>query len=176
MMTIARTLLAGKAASSAAALAGPNGLMRVSAGALAGRWAMRSIPVALGVLVAGAAARQLIRRYRKARPRPLLTEAADVSPADMIHTDEQAGRAPDPRRHYPGPEDLREDIALDLATRKDLLRQWKDDVDALLSAESEGMSASDPISAEAESRLAAEARRVDKALHAIERQASALDG
>ena len=173
MMTIARTLLAGKAATSAAALAGSNGLVRVGAGALAGRWAMRSIPTALGLLVAGAAVRRLIRR-RRSIARPRLT-GAPATPASLVRADATAGRAPDPRRHYPGPEDLREDVELDLATRESLLRQWKDEVDSLLVAEAEGMSASDPIRAEAEARLAAEARRVDKALHAVERQAEALD-
>ena len=96
-----------------------------------------------------------------------------TSPAEMIRADADADRAPDPRRHYPGPEDLREDVELDLDTRRSLLLHWKDEVDAQLNAEAEVMSAADPIRAEAEARLAAEARRVDKALHAIERQAEA---
>lgn len=98
---------------------------------------------------------------------------SDATPAENVTADARGERAPDPRRHYPGPEDLREDVALDIATREELLRQWKDEVDGLLSAESEGMSVSDPIRAEAEALLAAEARRVDKALHALQRQAEA---
>lgn len=159
MMTIARTLLAGKAATSAAALAGTNGLVRIGAGALAGRWAMRSIPAALGLLVAGAAARRLIRRRVAAR--------SASAPASLVRADQREGRAPDPRRHYSGPDALLDDTSLDLATRESLLRQWKDEVDGRLAAEAEGMGASDPLRAEAEGRLAAEARRVDKALHAI---------
>lgn len=77
--------------------------------------------------------------------------------------------APDPRRDYASPEDLREDIAIDLTERENLLRQWKQDVESELAAEAEGMSASDPISAEHEARLAAEARRVNKALGSVER-------
>ncbi|MFM5908116.1 MAG: hypothetical protein ACKOPO_11125 [Novosphingobium sp.] len=88
----------------------------------------------------------------------------DTQPADHIRDDETNDRAPDPRRHYASPEDLLEDVDLDPAARTDLLTQWKDEVDAQLAAEAEGMSASDPIRAEAEARLAAEARRVNEAL------------
>lgn len=90
------------------------------------------------------------------------------SPADSVHADAATDRAPDPRRHYSSPEDLREDVELDRATREKLLMHWKDEVDAQLAAESEGMSASDPIRAEAEARLAGEARRVSDALAAIQ--------
>ncbi|MFM5929925.1 MAG: hypothetical protein ACKOPQ_03350 [Novosphingobium sp.] len=88
----------------------------------------------------------------------------DTQPADHIKNDEMQDRAPDPRKHYASPEDLLEDVDLDPAARTDLLTQWKDEVDAQLAAEAEGMSASDPIRAEAEARLAAEARRVNEAL------------
>ena len=80
-----------------------------------------------------------------------------------------AAPAPDPRRDYASPEDLREDIALGLDEREHLLRQWKHDVQSELEAEAEGMSASDPIAAEAEASLAAEVRRVNKALASVER-------
>jgi hypothetical protein len=86
------------------------------------------------------------------------------SPADAIKEDDELSRAPNPRRHYPSPEDLLEDIELDLSQRQSLLEQWRDEVEAELAAESEGMSASDPIRAETEARLAAEARRVNDAL------------
>jgi hypothetical protein len=86
------------------------------------------------------------------------------TPAEAIKADDEKSRAPDPRRHYPSPEDLLEDIELDPAQREELLIQWRDEVEGELNAESEGMSASDPIRAEAEARLAAEARRVNKAL------------
>ncbi|MCC6828878.1 MAG: hypothetical protein IT550_11705 [Novosphingobium sp.] len=96
-------------------------------------------------------------------------------PAQAVSNDADAAKAPDPRRHYASPEDLREDINLDVATREELLREWQSDLDQRLSAESEGMSASDPISAEKESRLANEHRRVSKALEEMcaERQSAA---
>ncbi|WP_423141436.1 hypothetical protein ACOYW6_11420 [Parablastomonas sp. CN1-191] len=84
-------------------------------------------------------------------------------------------KAPDPRRDYDSPEDLLEDIALPLDEREELLRQWKQDLEQRLEAESEGMSASDPISADKESKLAGEARRVTAALEKVcedRRQAS----
>ncbi len=90
----------------------------------------------------------------------------DMTPADAIKLDEISDRAPDPRKHYASPEDLLEDIDLNPAERSALLTQWKDEVDSQLMAESEGMSASDPIRAEAEAKLAGEARRVNEALQA----------
>lgn len=98
---------------------------------------------------------------------------SQTSPADSIQADANAERAPDPRRHYSSPEDLLDDVELDRDTRLTLLKQWKDEVDAQLSAESEGMSASDPIRAEAEARLASEARRVSDALSSIQAESSA---
>ena len=88
-------------------------------------------------------------------------------PAEAIKHDEKKERAPNPRRHYSSPEELLEDIDLDHSERETLLTEWKDEVDARLAAESEGMSASDPIRAEAEARLAAEARRVSDALSKV---------
>jgi hypothetical protein len=76
-------------------------------------------------------------------------------------------KAPNPRRDYDSPEDLLEDIALPLDEREELLRQWKQDLDQRLEAESEGMSASDPISANKESKLAGEVRRVTTALEKV---------
>lgn len=88
-------------------------------------------------------------------------------PSQAIAGDAEAEKAPNPRRHYKSPEDLVDDVNLDLATRQELLREWAHDVDRLLESESEGMSASDPISAERESKLANEARRVNEALATI---------
>ncbi|MDE2405930.1 MAG: hypothetical protein KGM17_14770 [Sphingomonadales bacterium] len=88
-------------------------------------------------------------------------------PSQAIEGDAEAEKAPNPRRHYKSPEDLVDDVHLDLATREELLREWKHDVDRLLESEAEGMSASDPISADRESKLANEARRVNEALAAI---------
>lgn len=94
-------------------------------------------------------------------------DIAETAPADAVNTDAAEEKAPDPRKHYSSPEELREDIDLDLATREELLRQWQKDLDQRLEAEAEGMSASDPMSQEQEARLAGEHRRVSKALEAI---------
>ncbi|MBU6269090.1 MAG: hypothetical protein KGN34_16200 [Sphingomonadales bacterium] len=88
-------------------------------------------------------------------------------PSQAIEGDAEAEKAPNPRRHYKSPEDLVDDVHLDLATREDLLREWSHEVDRLLESESEGMSASDPISADRESKLANEARRVNAALATV---------
>lgn len=88
-------------------------------------------------------------------------------PATAVADDAAADKAPNPRRHYDSPEDLLEDIHLSLGEREDLLREWKQDLDQRLEAEAEGMSASDPISADKESRLAGEARRVASALEQV---------
>lgn len=96
-----------------------------------------------------------------------MTSGAPQQPADAVSRDAKAERAPDPRQHYGSPEELREDVNVDLAEREELLRQWKLDLDNRLAAEAEGMSASDPMRAETEARLAAEARRVTKALEDI---------
>jgi hypothetical protein len=90
-----------------------------------------------------------------------------ATPSHAINDDALAAKAPDPRKHYDSPEDLREDIDLPLDRREELLRQWQKDLDQQLTAESEGMSASDPISQEKEARLASEQRRVSKALEEI---------
>lgn len=87
--------------------------------------------------------------------------------ASKVAADAEKDKAPDPRRHYQSPEDLQEDINLDLKTREELLREWRADLDRRLESEAEGMSASDPMSAEKESRLANEHRRVSAALEAI---------
>ena len=96
-----------------------------------------------------------------------MSDIAQPAPAQAVNDDAAAEKAPDPRRHYASPEDLREDIDLDIETREELLRQWKQDLDQRLEAESEGMSASNPISHEKEARLASEHRRVSKALEEI---------
>ena len=93
-----------------------------------------------------------------------MPESGRKLPSDAIEGDAENAKAPDPRRHYKSPEDLVEDVHLELSHREDLLREWKHDVDRLLESEFEGMSASDPISADRESKLANEARRVNEAL------------
>jgi hypothetical protein len=96
-----------------------------------------------------------------------MSDFAQTAPADAVSSDAAAEKAPDPRRHYASPEDLREDIDLDLEIREELLRQWKKDLDQRLEAEAEGMSASDPITQEQEARLASEHRRVSQALDEV---------
>lgn len=94
-------------------------------------------------------------------------DIGETAPANAVNKDAAAEKAPDPRRHYSSPEDLREDIELDVETREELLRQWKKDLDQRLEAESEGMSVSDPISHDQESRLSSEHRGVSNALDEI---------
>lgn len=96
-----------------------------------------------------------------------MTDPIDSAPASAVAGDAAADKAPNPRRHYDSPEDLHDDITLSLTEREDLLREWKQDLDQRLEAEAEGMSASDPISADKESRLAGEARRVATALERV---------
>lgn len=105
-----------------------------------------------------------------------MTSPFEPRPAKQVRADAKAERAPDPRRHYASPEDLREDVELSLDDRRQLLMLWKDEVDSQLSAEAEGMSASDPIRAEAEARLAGEVRRVGEALTAIDQDIAATRG
>lgn len=93
-----------------------------------------------------------------------MTSSARPMPSEAIEGDAENEKAPDPRRHYKSPEHLLEDVNLDLAHREELLRDWKGDIDRRLESESEGMSASDPISAERESKLANEAKRINEAL------------
>jgi hypothetical protein len=96
-----------------------------------------------------------------------MSDTASTVPSQAVTEDAEADKAPNPRRHYSSPEDLREDIDLDLEAREELLRQWQKDLDQRLAAEAEGMSASDPISQDQESRLANEHRRVSKALDEV---------
>jgi hypothetical protein len=96
-----------------------------------------------------------------------MSNIAGTAPAEAVTNDAAADKAPDPRRHYASPEDLREDIDLDLDAREELLRQWQKDLDQRLEAEAEGMSVSDPIAHEQEARLASEHRRVSKALEEV---------
>lgn len=105
------------------------------------------------------------------------TRGDGSKPASKVAADEaNADKAPDPRRHYASPEDLREDINLDLAAREELLREWRADLDRRLESEAEGMSASDPMSAEKESRLANEHKRVSTALEAIVAERGRAEG
>lgn len=108
---------------------------------------------------------------------PDINKTADPKgPAGKVVADAETAKAPNPRRHYSSPEDLREDIELDLATREELLREWRTDLDRRLESEAEGMSASDPMSAEKEARLANEHKRVSSALEAVVAERGKAEG
>ena len=94
----------------------------------------------------------------------------DPKPAAEVAKDAAADKAPNPRRHYDSPEDLRVDRALDAEAKHALLTEWKQDLEQQIEAEAEGMSAADPISSEKEARLAAELRKVAAALDEVVRE------
>jgi hypothetical protein len=75
--------------------------------------------------------------------------------------------APNPRKHFDTPEALAADPALADGEKAALLTEWDSELDGRLNAESEGMSASDPISAKREARLADEAGKVKTALSEV---------
>jgi len=92
--------------------------------------------------------------------------AHDTQPtaAVLVMEDE----TPDPRKHFDTPAALLADPDLSDDEKQGLLTEWDSEMDGRLNAESEGMSASDPISARKEARLADEAGRVKTALTKIE--------
>ena len=82
--------------------------------------------------------------------------------------------APNPRKHFDTPEALLADPDLNDADKQSLLAEWDSEMDGRLNAESEGMSASDPMSHKREAALADEARHAKSALTEItKRQADA---
>lgn len=85
------------------------------------------------------------------------------SESDPIHRE-----ADHPRQTYQTPANVVTDDNLSRAQKLDIMRYWKEDVEARLRAESEGMSHSNPMSAEAESTLADEQRLVSQAIEALE--------
>lgn len=80
---------------------------------------------------------------------------------------EAASDVPNPRKHFDSPEALLADKELNDDEKQELLKDWDSEIDGRLNAESEGMSASDPISARKEARLAEEATHVKSALTEI---------
>lgn len=102
------------------------------------------------------------------------TVIATIGQALLVHRERMAAAAPailvmeddtpDPRKHFDTPADLLADPGLADAEKQALLTDWDADLDGRLNAESEGMSASDPISANREARLADEAGKVKDAL------------
>ncbi len=89
--------------------------------------------------------------------------SAESKPAMLVMEDD----TPNPRKHFDTPQALLEDPGLADTDKVALLTEWDSEMDAQLSAESEGMSASDPISAKREGRLAEEAKMAKIALTKI---------
>nr|WP_219895641.1 response regulator [Aquisediminimonas profunda] len=108
------------------------------------------------------------------------TVIATIGQALLVHRERVAksapsirvmeGDAPDPRKHFDTPQALLDEPGLAAADKVALLTDWDSDMDGQLNAESEGMSASDPISAKREGRLAKEAEKVKTALTSIVEQ------
>lgn len=102
------------------------------------------------------------------------TVIAIIGQALLVHREQVAASAPamlvmedatpNPRKHFDTPADLLADPGLANSEKQALLTEWDSELDGRLNAESEGMSASDPISAKREARLADEARSVKTAL------------
>jgi CheY-like chemotaxis protein len=105
------------------------------------------------------------------------TVIATIGQALLVHRERMAAAAPamlvmedatpNPRKHFDTPEALLADPGLPDSEKKALLTEWDSELDGRLNAESEGMSASDPISAKREARLADEAGKVKSALTEI---------
>jgi CheY-like chemotaxis protein/DNA-directed RNA polymerase specialized sigma24 family protein len=105
------------------------------------------------------------------------TVIATIGQALLVHREQNAAAAPammvmedqvpNPRKHFDSPEALLADPGLADGEKETLLTEWDSEMDGRLNAESEGMSASDPISAKREARLADEARKVKSALTQI---------
>ena len=105
------------------------------------------------------------------------TVIATIGQALLVHREQVAASAPamlvmddatpNPRRHFDTPADLLADPGLADSEKQALLTDWDLELDGRLNAESEGMSASDPISAKREARLADESRKVKTALSQV---------
>ncbi|QTD55060.1 hypothetical protein [Parasphingorhabdus cellanae] len=74
-----------------------------------------------------------------------------------------------PRHTYQTPANVLTDEHLSTEQKRDILRYWKEDVEARLRAEGEGMGQSEPISADKESTLAEEQQLINQALAEIEK-------
>jgi CheY-like chemotaxis protein len=105
------------------------------------------------------------------------TVIATIGQALLVHRERMAAdtpamllmedNAPNPRKHFETPEALLADPGLADAEKAALLTDWDADLDGRLNAESEGMSAANPISAKREARLADEAGHVKTALSEV---------
>ncbi len=108
------------------------------------------------------------------------TVMAAIGQALMVHRETVAaqavaaaalgGSAPNPRKHFDSPEHLLDADGLSEPEKRALLEEWGKEADDCLNAESEGMSAADPISAQHEGRLADEASRAKNALSDVGKQ------
>jgi CheY-like chemotaxis protein len=102
------------------------------------------------------------------------TVVATIGQALLVHRERLAASAPallameddvpNPRKHFETPAALLADTGLADGEKAALLTEWDSEMDGRLNAESEGMSASDPMSAKREARLADEAGKVKSAL------------
>ena len=90
-------------------------------------------------------------------------QAAAAAPAMLVMED----ATPNPRKHFDTPADLLAYPTLADNEKQALLTDWDLELDGRLNAESEGMSASDPISAGREARLADESGKVKSALSKV---------
>jgi CheY-like chemotaxis protein len=105
------------------------------------------------------------------------TVMATIGQALLFHREHSAASAsairvmeddaPNPRKHFDTPQALLADPDLADTDKEALLTDWDSEIDGRLNAESEGMSASDPMSAKHEARLADEAGQVKTALNEI---------
>ena len=102
------------------------------------------------------------------------TVIATIGQALLVHRERNAATAaalsereqatPNPRKQFDSPEALLADPDIADDEKQALLTEWDSELDRRLDAESEGMSASDPISAKREAGLADEASNVKTAL------------
>ena len=69
---------------------------------------------------------------------------------------------------YDKPADILNDDTLDTEQKRALLESWKTDIDSRLYAEAEGMSKSEPISADREAGLADEEQLLNQAIEMLE--------
>lgn len=105
------------------------------------------------------------------------TVMATIGQALLFHREQSAASAPailamddatpNARKHFDTPQALLSDPNLADSDKEALLTDWDSEMDGRLNAESEGMSAADPMSAKREAKLADEARLVKSALTEI---------
>lgn len=105
------------------------------------------------------------------------TVMATIGQALLFHREQSAASAPailamkddtpNPRKHFDTPQALLADPDLADTDKEALLTDWDSEMDGRLNAESEGMSACDPMTAKHEAKLADDAGQVKTALNEI---------